>query len=173
VVQTCIYGVDLNPLAVELAKLSLWLITVAKDRPLSFLDHHLRPGNSLVGAQLAALQAHDGGKKVGALVSSRAKAAPEGQAALFTEAEFTQRMAVVVGSMWLIEENDAACVDQVKAQERAYTEIRRQLIGKYGRLADLLTARHFGIEVPADLWTATVDFVWAEYSARQRPFRSW
>ena len=48
--QSCIYGVDLNPLAVDLAKLSLWLITAAQDRPLSFLDHHLRAGNSLVGA---------------------------------------------------------------------------------------------------------------------------
>ena len=45
-----------NPLAVELAKLSLWLSTVAQDRPLSFLDHHLRPGNSLVGARLANLE---------------------------------------------------------------------------------------------------------------------
>lgn len=40
VVERCIYGVDKNPLAVELAKLSLWLITVAADKPLSFLDHH-------------------------------------------------------------------------------------------------------------------------------------
>src|SRR5205085_11245776 len=55
VVQSCIYGVDLNPLAVELAKLSLWLSTVAKDRPLSFLDHHLRAGNSLVGARVTDL----------------------------------------------------------------------------------------------------------------------
>ena len=42
VAQQCIYGVDMNPLAVELAKLSLWLATAAKDRPLSFLDHHLQ-----------------------------------------------------------------------------------------------------------------------------------
>ena len=56
VAQSCIYGVDLNPLAVELAKLSLWLTTVAKDRPLSFLDHHLRAGNALVGARLDDLQ---------------------------------------------------------------------------------------------------------------------
>ncbi len=55
VAQSCIYGVDLNPLAVDLAKLSLWLITAAQDRPLSFLDHHLRAGNSLVGARLADL----------------------------------------------------------------------------------------------------------------------
>ena len=44
VVEHCIYGVDLNPLAVELAKLSLWLVTVARDRPLSFLDSHLLCG---------------------------------------------------------------------------------------------------------------------------------
>jgi type I restriction-modification system DNA methylase subunit len=42
VVRNCIYGVDLNPMAVELAKLSLWLTTVASNKPLSFLDHHLR-----------------------------------------------------------------------------------------------------------------------------------
>ncbi|RAQ97407.1 Eco57I restriction-modification methylase domain-containing protein [Thermogemmatispora tikiterensis] len=53
VVQQCLYGVDLNPLAVELAKLSLWLATAAREYPLSFLDHHLRPGNALVGSWLA------------------------------------------------------------------------------------------------------------------------
>ncbi len=55
VAQNCIYGVDLNPLAVDLAKLSLWLATVAKDKPLSFLDHHLRCGNALVGTRVSAL----------------------------------------------------------------------------------------------------------------------
>ncbi len=62
VVQSCIYGVDLNPLAVELAKLSLWLATAAKDRPLSFLDHHLRCGNSLIGEELGTLHVYGGGK---------------------------------------------------------------------------------------------------------------
>ncbi len=55
VVRNCIYGVDLNPMAVELAKLSLWLTTVAANKPLSFLDHHLRCGNSLIGAELGKL----------------------------------------------------------------------------------------------------------------------
>ncbi len=54
-VERCIYGVDKNPLAVELAKLSLWLSTVAADRPLSFLDHHLKCGDSLVGARVSEL----------------------------------------------------------------------------------------------------------------------
>jgi hypothetical protein len=48
VVEACIYGVDVNPLAVELAKLSLWLTCIAAEEPLNFLDHHLRHGNSLL-----------------------------------------------------------------------------------------------------------------------------
>jgi very-short-patch-repair endonuclease len=49
VAQRCLYGVDKNPLAVNLAKLSLWLFTLAKDQPFTFLDHSLRHGDSLVG----------------------------------------------------------------------------------------------------------------------------
>ena len=45
-------GVDINPLAVELACLSLWILSMAKDNPLSFLNHHLKCGNSLVGVRL-------------------------------------------------------------------------------------------------------------------------
>jgi hypothetical protein len=50
VVERCLYGVDKNPMAVEMAKLSLWLITLAKHRPFTFLDHALRSGDSLIGA---------------------------------------------------------------------------------------------------------------------------
>ena len=49
VMKRCIYGVDLNPMAVELAKVSLWLHSFTIGAPLSFLDHHLRCGNSLIG----------------------------------------------------------------------------------------------------------------------------
>lgn len=52
VASRCLYGVDLNPMAVQLARLSLWLATLAADKPLSFLDHHLVTGDSLVGASL-------------------------------------------------------------------------------------------------------------------------
>jgi len=50
VADRCIYGVDKNPLAVEIAKLSLWLTTMDKGRPFTFLDHALKCGDSLVGA---------------------------------------------------------------------------------------------------------------------------
>ncbi|ODS66614.1 MAG: ATP phosphoribosyltransferase regulatory subunit [Acidovorax sp. SCN 65-108] len=49
IAERCLYGVDLNPLAVELAKLSIWLVTLAKGRPFGFLDHNLRCGDSLLG----------------------------------------------------------------------------------------------------------------------------
>jgi hypothetical protein len=49
VADRCLYGVDKNPLAVEMAKLSLWLITLAKGRPFTFVDHALKCGDSLLG----------------------------------------------------------------------------------------------------------------------------
>ena len=49
IAQRCLYGVDRNPMAVDLAKLSLWLATLAKDHPFTFLDHAIRCGDSLVG----------------------------------------------------------------------------------------------------------------------------
>ncbi len=54
VAERCLYGVDVNPMAVEIARLALWLSTVRSDRPLKFLAN-LRPGNSLVSCDLSAL----------------------------------------------------------------------------------------------------------------------
>ena len=51
IAERCLYGVDLNPLAVELANLSIWLVTLAKDRPFGFLEHNLRCGDSLLGIE--------------------------------------------------------------------------------------------------------------------------
>ena len=57
VVQHCIYGVDKNPLAVELCKTALWIETVEPGKPLSFLDHRIREGDSLIGVfDLAVLE---------------------------------------------------------------------------------------------------------------------
>ncbi len=53
VLKRCIYGVDKNPLTVELAKVSLWLHSFTVGAPLSFLDHHLRCGDSLLGLRIA------------------------------------------------------------------------------------------------------------------------
>jgi hypothetical protein len=49
VLQNCIYAVDVNPMAMELAKVSLWIYSAVEDLPLNFLDHHIKAGNSLLG----------------------------------------------------------------------------------------------------------------------------
>lgn len=52
----CLYGVDRNPVAVQLARLSLWLATLASGKPLTFLDHRLRTGDALIGARPSDLR---------------------------------------------------------------------------------------------------------------------
>ena len=79
VLKRCIYGVDKNPLTVELAKVSLWLHSFTVGAPLSFLDHHLRCGDSLIG-----LRVHDAVKelaRLGGLSSASAVQAAENAAA--------------------------------------------------------------------------------------------
>jgi hypothetical protein len=58
VAERCLYGVDVNPMAVEMAKLSLWLVTLHKHRPFTFLDHALKCGDSLLGLHDAAQLKH-------------------------------------------------------------------------------------------------------------------
>ena len=57
VLKRCAYGVDLNPMAVELSKVSLWLDCFTIGAPLSFLDHHLKCGNSLIGTTVQEIEA--------------------------------------------------------------------------------------------------------------------
>jgi hypothetical protein len=57
VAQRCLYGIDRNPVAVDLAKVSLWLVTLAKNHPLTFVDHALRHGDSLVGLSQKQIEA--------------------------------------------------------------------------------------------------------------------
>jgi hypothetical protein len=57
VAQRCLYGVDKNPFAVQLAKLSLWLVTLSRDLPFTFVDHALRCGDSLVGVDFDQVRA--------------------------------------------------------------------------------------------------------------------
>ncbi|GAK60775.1 putative restriction/modification enzyme [Candidatus Vecturithrix granuli] len=60
VVERCIFGVDLNPLAAELAKLSLWIASASAGKPLTFLNHHLKCGDSLLGIRLKDMLTYPG-----------------------------------------------------------------------------------------------------------------
>ncbi len=148
--QNCIYGVDLNPLAVDLAKLSLWLATVAKDRPLSFLDHHLRAGNALVGARLDELEVGERRPAAKVKRGARERRIAAGQAAMFADDAFRRALSHAVDFMWLIEGTAGDTVAEVKEQERVYAALREELNRKYERLANLEAARHFGLDLDAN-----------------------
>lgn len=156
VAQNCIYGVDLNPLAVDLAKLSLWLATAAKGKPLSFLDHHLRCGNALVGARIAELNASSAPKK--ARTTKKSQAAT-GQISMLDDADFARSMGLAVGSMWLIEETAGNTLAEVREQERLYADLRAELTRKYQKLADVAAARNFGLQVDTTLWKGLSDYL--------------
>ena len=158
VVQSCIYGVDLNPLAVDLAKLSLWLVTVAKNKPLSFLDHHLRCGNALVGARLADLGTRPltaDRRRPAVDHSSKAVAV---QSSLLDDPAFRLSISSAVDSMFLIETKAGQTVAEVKEQAQTYIALRADLTQRYGRLANLLTAQSFGVLVPNDQSKALTEY---------------
>lgn len=138
VVERCIFGVDLNPLAVELAKLSLWLYTVAKNRPLNFLDHHLRCGNSLIGARIEYLVSPP----------SLKKKKPENafkQLGLFENA-FREKVAILLKSFELIEAHPSDTVEQIREKESYYQDFRRAL-SRFQDVADVWTSVYFGNEI--------------------------
>ncbi|GAC1686291.1 MAG: hypothetical protein PVS3B3_07630 [Ktedonobacteraceae bacterium] len=168
VVQSCIYGVDLNPLAVELAKLSLWLSTVAKDRPLSFLDHHLRTGNALIGARLSDITTATNGNG-----TSKKKKTPKEQLSLFDDDIFRQNITTAVDLMWLVKDSPAQTVEQVKEQEHLYTTMREGLVDKYGQLANLITATSYGVSVDPTLWKPLVDFATGRITIAPPQFKQW
>jgi type I restriction-modification system DNA methylase subunit len=155
VVQSCIYGVDVNPLAVELAKLSLWLATIAKNLPLSFLDHHLRTGNTLVGTYIRDI--HAGGLATATRSRIQDEPATE-QQTMFDDQEFQRSISTAVDSMWLIERHAGNTVADVREQEATYALLRDRLIGKYGRLADLIVASYLGLAIDPNLWQSLVAF---------------
>jgi Eco57I restriction-modification methylase len=166
VAQNCIYGVDLNPLAVDLAKLSLWLATAAKGKPLSFLDHHLRCGNALIGARIAELDHRrpttDGRKRRAAKkppVVGGPSSVVGTQLSMLDDPDFAHSMGLAVGSMWLIEETAGNTIAEVRQQEQLYADLRAALTRKYQQLADVAAARDFGLAVDATLWKGLSDYL--------------
>lgn len=127
VAERCLYGVDLNPMAVELAKLSLWLTTLAEDRPLTFLDHHLRCGNSLIGAEFKDVFDFKTAHWLKKSKSKRKKSIKdEAQFALFEEKEFEQNIdALVKHRNWLATELSDT-IDRIHKKERLLEEDQRE-----------------------------------------------
>ncbi len=133
VVEACIYGVDLNPLAVELAKLSLWLTTISTDQPLNFLDHHLRRGNSLVGARLDQL---------GGLPQGKGKC-DERQIRFTFGPDFKFAVAETIRQIQGIESEASSEVAIVKSKEKRWEAEILPRLAPYKKVADLWTNAFF------------------------------
>lgn len=140
VAQQCIYGVDLNDMAVELAKVSLWLRTLAAEQPLAFLDHHLKTGNSLVGSDIEGIEGLESG--------SAADAGPNRDLTEFgmTRQGTIEHLMGIYQEFVAIENRELA---DAKEMERKYREIeqdtlRNRLVG----MANVHTAEKFDVEVP-------------------------
>ena len=136
VVESCVYGVDLNPMAVELAKLSLWLHTVARGEPLSFLDHHIRCGNSLIGAKIENLP------NLPELRRNRRNTS-ETQTEIPMDFPFTDRVATAIGHYLLIEETESRTADQIHAKEHQL-DIAQKMLRFHKGVANLWTSVYFG-----------------------------
>ncbi|MYX51825.1 DNA methyltransferase [Streptomyces sp. SID8385] len=131
VVARCVYGVDLNPMAVELAKVSLWLEAMEPGKALGFLDAHVKHGNALLGATPSLLaggvpdEAFDAiegdDKKYANALKKRNKAQRGGQSDLFTDAEVTVAANTrLAAELTRITNAPADELSQVNAQQAAY-----------------------------------------------------
>ncbi|WP_456473778.1 Eco57I restriction-modification methylase domain-containing protein [Candidatus Pyrohabitans sp.] len=136
VIRRCIYGVDLNPLATELAKLSLWLSTMGSDRPLSFLDHHLKHGNSLIGADIRKLDRHPKEVKESTAQSSFTD---------FMDETLQEKMKVLLEMHRWIMDKEEETLQDIKEKEQKYDVLvklpfRKMLVD----LADIHTSYYLG-----------------------------
>ncbi|MBI1928901.1 N-6 DNA methylase [Candidatus Poribacteria bacterium] len=149
VVESCVYGVDMNPMAVELAKLSLWLHTVARGEPLSFLDHHIRCGNSLIGGEICDL-AHQSQP-----TKSRRQEEPV-QMEIPMEFPFTTTVARAIGHYQLIEAMGSRTADDIHAKEHEL-DIAQQMLRYHKGVANLWTSVYFGNDVSRAEYHAALD----------------
>ncbi|HLO17499.1 MAG TPA: TaqI-like C-terminal specificity domain-containing protein [Anaerolineales bacterium] len=135
VVENCIYGVDLNPLAVELAKLSLWILSMAKDQPLSFTSHHLKCGNSLVGAKL---------DDIGNYPFSSSQKAPDQLHMFERDPNFRSAVEEVLAKSRLIATRSSNSLDDIRQKKTWLDEIQEELKG-YKAICNIHTGLYFDI----------------------------
>jgi hypothetical protein len=136
VAQQCLFGVDVNPMAVQLGRLSLWLATLSGERPLTFLDHHLRVGNSLVGASMSDLLT----LRTPGQGSFRPRDLP-----LFPYDEMQASLESAVGLRLGLARIPDDTLEQVRSKERTITALNRDdgPLGRWKRAASLWCAGWF------------------------------
>ena len=156
VIGHCIYGVDLNPMAVELCKVSLWMEALESGKPLSFLDHRIQCGNSLLGATPALLQKgipdealdpiEGDDKEVCRKFKKLNREERKGQGSLFDASlQPWERLGDLAAGLLSLEEISDDTITGVRHKQKRYEDLVRSSGYLYGRLW-------------ADAWYAA--FVW-------------
>ncbi|WEL22348.1 DNA methyltransferase [Halorhabdus sp. BNX81] len=150
IAKECIYGVDINGMAVELAKLSMWLETLATDQPLAFLDHHLKAGNSLVGSDVTdVLSEDDEEDDSGQLTLTQAF----GRVRRDTLDHVMDLMADLLAM-------DNETLEDVHSMEDLYEQIQDDpLYRRLFELTNVHTAEQFGVDVPEDAYEQMADAI--------------
>jgi len=148
VAERCIYGVDVNPMAVQLARLSLWLATLAADRPLTFLDHRLMTGDSLAGVWVWQLRR-----------PPRRQRSPAQGPTLFDEPTLLGALRDALPVRFALESMPNDTLAQVRAKEQAHEAScgREGALSRWKQIADAWCASWFSARMPATAFTAIVD----------------
>ncbi|HEX3639976.1 MAG TPA: N-6 DNA methylase, partial [Ktedonobacteraceae bacterium] len=156
VVGHCIYGVDINPMAVELCKVNLWMEAIEPGKPLSFLDAHIQCGNSLLGATPSLLKQgipdsafepiEGDDKKICSEYKKKNKVQRAGQLSLFTEdLQPWDRLGDLATSIMQMENMRDDTVEEIHRKQDYYAQ--------FVASSDYLNGR-----LRADAWCAA--FVW-------------
>ena len=153
VVRRCIYGVDMNPLAVEICKVGLWMESIDPGLPLTFLESHIRCGNSLIGTSRALM---------GDEVPDVAWAVLDGDDRMITRSLRRLNREEIAGQRRLPfepREDTGALHDAMRAVEQAPDTDAAALVEKQQRWQALLASEAYEHEkLVADAWCAA--FVW-------------
>ncbi|WP_051871078.1 Eco57I restriction-modification methylase domain-containing protein [Chloroflexus sp. MS-G] len=167
VITHCIYGVDKNPLAVELCRVALWLEGHTRDKPLTFLESHIRCGDSLIGlADLSLLK--DGipdaayrplGKTNRALLSAaRKRNGRERKETLFQYGFVSQLLAEIAQAIRRIIAMPETSIAEVRAKRAAFAQLQQSTAFRQLKDAcDTYTAAFFGQETDHPLLFTTAD----------------
>jgi hypothetical protein len=134
IAERCLYGVDVNPMAVQLARLSLWLTTLSADRPLTFLDHRLLVGDSLIGAWLHSIRRPP--------VAIRLRRRPPVEIPLFGDDVGAGAVRDALPSRFFLESSPDDTLEQVQAKERTLAAVssRDGVLARWKRIANLWCA---------------------------------
>lgn len=151
VVENCLYGVDINPMAVELAKLSLWLATMQTGRPLSFLDHHLKAGNSLLGASLEEIEALLQQDELSSPTARGRLAEKGGQYLLISQVrKIQEKMGKANTLLQKIASQIVSQAEDIHQQELDYEEVEK-ILAPYKHIGDLIVAQKMGLKIPSNI----------------------